>query len=63
MPTSRGGRQVYQNLAWCLRSCRVHSCLNFCILFLFLEMRPKVGLGVLGEDKTVAQVQVPIYIR
>lgn len=52
MPTSRGGRQVYQNLAWCLGACRVHSCL----FFFFLETPPKVGLGDLGEDKRVAQV-------
>lgn len=28
----------------------------FIFIFIFLEMPPKVGLGVQGEDKRVAQV-------
>lgn len=54
MPTSRGGRQVYQNLVWYFGVCRVQFLPNF--FFFFLKTPQKVGLGVVSEDKRVAQV-------
>lgn len=51
MPTSRGGRQVYQNLAWRLGVCRVYCC-----LFYSLKHGQRLDKGFSARGKRVAQL-------